>query len=75
MYTKNAVSVLLHNKLHKALHVLVSLRARVSEEGEFANLVLCAFGLEFLFILANPGNLGMCVHDRGDDGVVDVPMT
>ena len=75
VYTKDTVSVLLYEELDKAFHVLICLRAGVREEGELSDLVLSAFGLEFLLVLTNPRNLGMSVHNRGDDSVVDVSVT
>ena len=75
VYTKDTVSVLLYEELDKAFHVLVCLRSGVGEEGELSDLVLSAFGLEFLLVLTNPRNLGMSVHNRGDDSVVDVSVT
>ena len=50
----------------------VGLGARVGGEGELADLVLDALGLELLLGLADPGDLGVGVDDRGDDVVVHV---
>src|SRR5258708_34974197 len=66
MDAKHPVRLFLDDKLDKALGVEVGLCPRVGREGIFANLVLHARGLELLLGLANPRDLRVGVHDRGD---------
>lgn len=72
---ENAVGFGIGDELDKTLGVEVGLRARVGGEGEGADLVLDAGSLDLGLVLADPGDLRVCVHDRGDDAVVDVTVT
>lgn len=74
VHTENPVRLLLRDELDEALGVRVGLRARVGAEGELADVVLDALRLELVLGLANPGDLGVGVHDGGDDAVVDVAV-
>lgn len=60
--------------LDHAVRVEVGLGTRVGAEGEGADLVGDVLVLEFLLVLADPGNLGVGVHDRRNDTVVDVAV-
>ncbi len=57
-----------------ALGLEVRLRAGVCAEGEGADFVLDALGFELGFVLADPGDLRVRVHDAGDGVVVDVTV-
>lgn len=72
--TEDTVSLGISEELDHAVRVEVGLCARVGAEGERADLVLDALLLELLLVLANPCNLGVSVHDRGDGVVVDVAV-
>lgn len=72
--SENAVSLGISNELDDTLSVEVGLGAGVGAEGESANVVLDTGGLDLGLVLANPGNLGVGVHDAGDGGVVDVAV-
>lgn len=61
-------------ELHETIGVQVGLRSRVGGEGELSSLVLDTSSLELLFVLTNPCNLGVRVHDGGDRAVVDVTV-
>ena len=74
MHPKHAVRLRLGDELDGALSVEVRLRARIGRKGELADLVLDARGLELLLRLADPGDLGVRVHDGRDRVVVDVPV-
>lgn len=74
MDTQNSVSLLLGDELDLTLRVQVRLRARVGREGELANVVLHTAGLELLLGLANPSDLRVGVHNRGNRMVVDMTV-
>lgn len=74
VHAENTVGLLLDEELNLALGVDVRLGTGVGREGELSDLVLHAGRLELLLGLTNPGNLGVCVDDRGDSLVVDVPV-
>ncbi len=61
--------------LHHTVRVKVGLRPGVGAEGESADGVLGTGLLQVLLGLADPGDLGVRVHDRGDAAIVDVAIT
>lgn len=73
--TENSVGLLVSNELDGSLGVEVGLGSRVGSEGELSDVVLDAGLLDLLLSLANPSNLGVGVHDRGDGGVVNVAVS
>ena len=75
MDTKNTVSLSLGQELDLTLGIEVGLGTRVCREGELANLVLDTRSLELLLGLADPSNLRVGVHNRGNSLVVDVAVT
>ena len=74
MDTQYPVGLGVRKELDHTLGVEVGLRTGVGGEGEVSNVVLDAGLLELLLVLANPGNLGVGVHDGGDGAVVDVAV-
>jgi hypothetical protein len=72
--TENAVGLGIGDELDKTLSVEVGLGAGVGAEGERTDTVLDARCLDLSLVLANPGDLGVGVHDAGDGGVVDVAV-
>jgi hypothetical protein len=72
--TENAVGLGISEELDHTVRVGVGLCSRVGREGEGTDLVLDTGLLELGLVLADPGNLGVCVHDRGDGAVVDVAV-
>lgn len=72
--TENAVGLGISNEFDDTLGVEVGLGARVGAEGESADVVLDAGGLDLGLVLADPGNLGVGVHDAGDGSVVDMAV-
>lgn len=72
--TQDAVSLGVSDELNNTLSVEVGLRAGVGAEGERTDVVLDAGGLDLGLVLANPGDLGVGVHDGGNGGVVDVTV-
>lgn len=75
MNTKYTVGLLLSDNLDGTLSVQVGLGTRIGSEGELADLVLDAGGLELLLGLANPGDFGVGVDDRGNGMVVHVSVS
>ena len=73
--TEKTVGLGVGDHLNHTLSVEVGLGAGVGAEGEGADLVGDTGLLELLLGLANPGNLGEGVHDRGDAAVVNVAVT
>lgn len=72
--TENAVGLGISNELDDTFGVEVGLGAGVGAEGERADVVLNTGGLDLGLVLADPGNLGVGVHDAGDGSVVDVAV-
>jgi hypothetical protein len=72
--TEDAVSLSISDKLDETFSFKVGLGTRVGAEWEVANAVLDAGSLDFSFVLANPGDFGMGVHDARDSSVVDVSV-
>lgn len=73
--TENTVGLGVGDHLDHTLSVEVGLGAGVGAEGEGTDAVGDTGLLELLLGLANPGNLGEGVHDRGNAAVVDVAVT
>lgn len=73
--TQDAVSLGISDELDNTLSVEVGLSAGVGAEGERTDVVLDAGGLDLGLVLADPGDLGVGVHDGGNGGVVDVTVT
>jgi hypothetical protein len=74
VHTEDTVGLSVSEELHKSVRVGVGLGAGVGAEGERAGLVLDAGLLELGFVLADPGDFGVGVHDAGDGAVVDVAV-
>jgi hypothetical protein len=74
VHTEDTVGLGVSEELDQAVGVGVGLGARVGAEGEGADLVLDAGLLELGLVLADPGDLGVGVHDAGDGAVVDVAV-
>lgn len=72
--TENAVGLLVRKNLDKALSVEVGLGTGVGNEGELTDVVGNTGSLELLLRLADPSDLGVGVHDGGNDVVVDVTV-
>ena len=72
--TQNAVGLGIGDELDDTFRVEVGLGTGVGAEGEGADVVLNARGLDLGLVLTNPGDLGVGVHDAGDGGVVDVAV-
>lgn len=72
--TEKTVSLRVSNHLDQTLSVEVGLGTRVGAEGESSDAVGDLGSLELLLALADPGDLGVGVHDGGDGGVVDVTV-
>jgi hypothetical protein len=72
--TEDTVSLGISQELDHTVRVGVGLCSRVGREGEGTDLVLDTGLLELGLVLADPGDLGVCVHDRGDGAVVDVAV-
>lgn len=72
--TQQPVGLGVGEHLDHTVRVEVGLGARVGAEGEGADLVGNLLVLELLLVLTNPSNLGVSVHDRGDDTVVDMAV-
>ena len=72
MAAEDFVGRLVGQDFDEAVGVVDGLGARVGHEGEGADLVLGALGLQVLLGLANPGDLGVGVDNGGDAVVVDV---
>lgn len=62
-------------KEKKLLRVLVRLGSRIGREGEFADFVLNTSSFKFFLIFTNPCDLRMCVNNRWDGIIIDMPMT
>lgn len=75
MYAEYTICFLLRQEFNLTLRIQDGLGTRVCLEGEFADLVLDASGLQLLLSLANPSNLGVSVDNGRDRIVVDVAMT
>lgn len=73
--TEETVSLGVGKHLDQAVSVEVGLGSGVGGEGEGADSVGDVLALKVLLALANPGDLGVGVHDRGDGAVVDVAVT
>lgn len=71
---QDTVSLGVGQNLDHAVGVGVGLGTGVGAEGEGADAVRDVLVLEFLLVLANPGNLRVGVHDRGNNTVVDVAV-
>lgn len=72
--TEDAVGLSIGDELDLTLSLEVGLGTGVGAEGEGTDTVLDAGSLDFLLVLANPGDLGVSVHDAGDAAVVDVTV-
>lgn len=71
---QQAVRLGVGKDLDEAVRVEVGLGSGVGAEGEGADLVGDVLALEVLLGLADPGDLGVCVHDGRDAAVVDVAV-
>ena len=74
VHTEDTVGLGVSEELDETVGVGVGLGAGVRAEGEGADLVLDAGLLELGLVLADPGDLGVGVHDAGDGAVVDVAV-
>lgn len=72
--TKKTISLRVGNHLDDTLSVEVGLGTGVGAEREGSDAVGDLLALQVLFGLANPGDLGVGVHDRGNAAVVDVTV-
>lgn len=72
--TQNAVSLGISDELDNTLSVEVGLGTGVGAEGESADVVLDTGGLDLTLVLADPGDLGVGVHNGGNGGVVNVAV-
>lgn len=72
--TENTVGLGVSEELDHTVRVGVGLCSRVGREGEGTDLVLDTGLLELGLVLADPGNLGVCVHDGRNGAVVDVAV-
>lgn len=73
--TQETVGLRVSDHLDNTFRVQVGLSARVGAKGESTDAVGDLLGLEVLLGLADPGNLGVGVHDGGNAAVVDVAIT
>merc|ERR1712107_39382 len=71
---QDTVGLCVGQELDHTFRVQVCLCARVCRKGEGADLVLDAGLLELGFVLADPGDFGVCVHDGGNGTIVDVAV-
>lgn len=74
MDTEETVSLGVSKHLDQTISVKVGLSTGVCAEREGSNPVGDVLVLQVLLALANPGNLGVCVHDGGNGGIVDVTV-
>lgn len=74
VYAQETVGLGVGEHLDHTLSVQVGLGSRVGAEGEGADVVRDLLVLQVLLTLADPGDLGVGVHDRGDTAVVDVAV-
>lgn len=74
VHTEDTVGLSVGEELDETVGVGVGLGAGVGAEGEGAGLVLDAGLLELGLVLADPGDLGVGVHDAGDGAVVNVAV-
>ena len=74
VHTENAVGLGVSDELDKTLSLEVGLGTGVGAEGEGTDTVVDTGGLDFGFVLANPGDFGVGVHDTGDGTVVNVAV-
>jgi hypothetical protein len=74
VHTEDTVGLGVSEELDETVGVGVGLGAGVGAEGERPGLVLDAGLLELGLVLADPGDLGVSVHDAGDGAVVDVAV-
>ena len=72
--TEDLVGGAVRENLDETFRVVDSLCSGVGHEGEASDLVGDAFGLEVFFGLANPGDFGVGVDNRGDAVVVNVDI-
>ena len=73
--TQQAVGLGVGKHLDETISVEVGLGTRVSAEGKGSDPVGDLLVLELLLALADPGDLGVGVHDGRDATVVDVTVT
>lgn len=73
--TENAVSLGVSEHLDHALSVLVGLGSGVGNEGEGSDSVRDVLVLQVLLALADPGDLGVSVHNGGNGTIVDMAVT
>lgn len=74
VHTQDAVGLCIGNELDETLGLQVGLSAGVGTEGEGSDTVVNTGFLDFGFVLANPRDFGVGVHDTGDGAVVDVTV-
>ena len=74
VHAEHLVGGLVGQHLHEALGRAVGAAARIGGEGILADLVGDAGGLELLLGLADPGDLGLGVDDRGHEVPVHWPF-
>ena len=74
MNPQNPIRLGVGVELDEAVGVEGGLGARVGAEGETAGLELDAGRFQLGFVLADPGDFGVRVHDAGDGAVVDVAV-
>lgn len=72
--TKQTISLGVGNHLDQTLGVHVGLGTRVGTEGKGTNPVRDLLCLQVLLGLADPSDLGIGIHDRGNAAIVDVPV-
>lgn len=72
--TQDAIRLRIGQKLHQTIGIHVRFRSRVGGERERSNLVVDLGFFQFGFILSDPCDFGVRVHDRGNGVVVDVAV-
>lgn len=72
--TQNAVRLRISQEFHQTVGIQIRLCSAVCAEGECSDLVLHAGFFQFCLVLADPGDFGVGVHDRGDGVVVNVAV-
>lgn len=72
--TEDAVGLGISDEFDLTFRVEVGLCSGVGAEWEGSDSVFDAGSLDFGFVLANPGDFRVGIHDAGDSGVVNVPV-